>query len=163
MIKTGEIMRNRLKSNKGFTLIEVVAVLIILGILAAVAISRGIDTRDVSLQAEVDTLKAHLRYAQYLALNDISPVKWGIQITGQTYTLVRNSNGDGATFDNHSLPGESSATHSIAPFTATTINVLFDEWGTPYNAASKLAANQTINLSPGSQSFIITPETGYIQ
>jgi MSHA pilin protein MshC len=163
MMKTGEIMRHRIKNNKGFTLIEVVAVLIILGILSAVAISRGIDTREVELQAEVDTLKAHLRYAQYLALNDISPVKWGIQISGPTYTLVRNSNGDGATFDNpYNLPGESSQTHSIAPFTATTINLLFDEWGSPYNTAAKLTANQTIALNPGSQSFTITPETGYI-
>jgi prepilin-type N-terminal cleavage/methylation domain-containing protein len=161
MMKTGEVMRHRLKNNKGFTLIEVVAVLIILGILSAVVISRGMDTEAVKAQTEMDTLKGHLRYAQYLAMNEISSVKWGINIAVSGYTLVRvDANG---TTSPYNLPGESSATHSIAPFTATTINLLFDEWGSPYNGTTKLAANQPITLNPGSESFTITPETGYIQ
>jgi len=156
MMKTGEIMRNRLKSNKGFTLIEVVAVLIILGILSAVVISRGMDTEAVKAQTEMDTLKGHLRYAQYLALNDISPNQWGINIVGSSYTLVRvDTNGPSSPY---SLPGESSATHVFATgITATVAGnnpILFNEWGSP-------GASPT-SISIGGQSITITPETGFI-
>jgi len=154
MMKTGEIMRDRLKNNKGFTLIEAIAVLIILGIVSAAVISRGMATADVDLQVEVDTLKSHLRYAQYLAMNNVSPAKWGIQINGQSYTLVRNLTGNGTTFDSpYNLPNESSATHSISPFSATS-TVLFDEWGSPGVA--------NINIALGGKTIEIKAGTGFI-
>jgi MSHA pilin protein MshC len=165
MMQLNKNIGKRIRNNRGFTLIEVIAVLVILAILAAVAISRSTATEEANLRAEVDTLKAHLRYAQSLALNDLSPVKWGIQISGSAYRLVKNPTGDGAAFDSptpYNLPNESSDTHSILPFSATTVNILFDDWGIPYNSATKLAANATITLTPGSQSITITPETGFI-
>lgn len=163
MIKGIQIAIGKLGDKRGFTLIEIITVLVIVAIVSAVVISRGTGTDSADLQAEVDTLKGHLRYAQYLAMNDISPVKWGIQVSGQSYTLVRNLNGDGTTFDNpYSIPSESSATRSIAPVTATALNVLFDQWGSPYNASTKLNSAATITLTPGPQSITINPETGFI-
>jgi len=151
------------KQHAGFTMIEVIATLVILAVVSAVVISRGTGTAATDLQVEVDTLKGKLRYAQYLAMNDISPVKWGVQMNGTSYTLVKNTSGDGVTFTQpYNLPNESSAAHSIAPFSATSVNILFDEWGIPYNAAAKLAAAAVITVNPGNQTVTITPETGFI-
>jgi prepilin-type N-terminal cleavage/methylation domain-containing protein len=158
MMKRRQIVKDRLGNNRGFTLIEVIAVLIIIAIISAVAISRGIGTDTVSLQAEVDTFKGHLRYAQSLAMNDLSPVKWGISYAGinakgeYTYQLVKDPLGTSAFTSPYSLPNESGSIHAVSkPFTASG-TVLFDEWGRPTGSA-------TI----GGQSIIITAETGFIQ
>lgn len=139
----------------GFSLMETIAVLVILAVVSAVIMSRVMATDQVKLQAEVNTLKGHLRFAQYRAMNDIYPTKWGINVGTGSYALIRNLSGDGITFDNpFHLPNESSETHSFPPpITATAYTVLFDEWGSP-----------TITGSPniGGQSITITANTGFI-
>lgn len=54
-------------STSGFTVLEVIAVLVILGIVSAVAISR-VSGLGVSLYTDADRLAADLRYAQSLAM-----------------------------------------------------------------------------------------------
>jgi len=150
MIKRRQIVKGRLGNNRGFTLIEIIAVLVIIAIISAVVISRGTATDEAKLQAEIDTLKGHLRYAQYLAMNDIPPTQWGINVGTGSYALIRNP----TTTPLPNLPNESSATHSFSPITATDWTVLFDEWGSP-----------TITNSPniGGKSITITPNTGFIE
>jgi prepilin-type N-terminal cleavage/methylation domain-containing protein len=160
MIRRGKTERSRLKNDRGFTLIEVISVLVIMAIVMAVVLSRGIGSDTAKLVAEVDTLKSHLRYAQYLALNDISPVKWGINLGAgtnakgeYTYQLVKDPLGTGVFTSPYSLPGESGSIHAVSkPFTTEGV-VLFDEWGNP-----------TITGSPkiGGQSITITANTGFI-
>ena len=68
------IMRNR-----GFTLIEVMSALIIIGIVSAIAVSRfGISDTELIIRSEV--VKSHLRYAQLRAMNSESV--WGISCDG---------------------------------------------------------------------------------
>jgi len=136
-------------SEKGFTLIDAVAVLILLGILAAVAIPLGISAEEAKVQAEFSTLKGHLRYAQYLAMNDISPIQWGLEIGGSSYELVKYDNG-AKTAHTRLLLGESSATHSFENGVTATgaASVLFDDWGSPGTADLSVALNgMTITIA----------------
>jgi prepilin-type N-terminal cleavage/methylation domain-containing protein len=71
---------NMLKNEKGFTLIEIITVLVILGILAAVAISRYVDMMDQSrisaAQVAIGELKSRASgiYAKlYLSGNGADP------------------------------------------------------------------------------------------
>lgn len=167
MMQLQKVMKYRCRNDKGFTLIEVIAVLVILAILAAVVISRGTATEEANLRAEVDTLKAHLRYAQNLAMNEIYETetvssqyvvrtKWGINMDGPSYTLVKYV-ADAPSAHTYLLPGESSATHYfISGITASSsVNpVLFDDWGSP--------GNSNITVTIGGQTITITGETGFI-
>lgn len=133
--------------------------LVIIAIISAVVISRGTGTDTANLQAEVDTLKGHLRYAQYLAMNanecnvpTSDTIKWGIRVDSSSYTLIKDV--DGVQTSPFDLPNESSAEQSL-PINATgTGTVLFNEWGSPDTPIPAIAL--------GSQSITITPETGFI-
>jgi len=52
---------------RGFTMLEVIAVIVIVAILLAVAVSRVVSTQNISALTEADVLKMHLRYAQLRA------------------------------------------------------------------------------------------------
>jgi prepilin-type N-terminal cleavage/methylation domain-containing protein len=157
----------RIRNNRGFTLIEVIAVLVILAILAAVAISRSTATEEANLKAGIDTLKSHLRYAQNLAMNEIydteaassqyaTRTKWGINVVGSSYSLVKYV-ADVSSAHTYSLPGESSATHNfISGISASSsLNpVLFDDWGS--------SGNVNITITIGGQTITIMAGTGFI-
>jgi len=70
-----------IKNQKGFTLVEIIAVLVILGILAAVAVPKFIDLQEdarvQSAQAAVSETKARLSgaYGKYLLKNGSKPSK----------------------------------------------------------------------------------------
>jgi hypothetical protein len=134
-------------------------VLVILGILTAVVMSRGSDTNTARVQADIDILKGNLRYAQYLAMNDVNPVKWGIEILGSSYKIARNSSGDGTTLDYPVyIPNESSETYTFSSGVTATVTsgnskILFDEWGSPPAATT---------ISIGGQTITITATTGFI-
>ncbi|MBW1773406.1 MAG: type II secretion system protein [Deltaproteobacteria bacterium] len=95
-----------IRKNRGFTMIEAIAVLLLLGILSTVIISSYGATETNKLVAEEATLKGHLRFVQLRAMNDQVP--WGIAFVANAYTLLRN--GVPAPYD---LPGADSVVHNL--------------------------------------------------
>ena len=93
------MMHIRLKDNQGLTLIEMIAVLILMTIIGAVVLSRTSDL-GAELIGKVDAIKSHLRYTQSRAMN--SNVVWGIRCDGNFYWLFSNGNVNNRVI----LPGE---------------------------------------------------------
>ncbi len=151
-----DTMKQTAKRKKGgFTIIEVVAVLILVGIVSAVAISRIGDTSTYDLNSQVEVVKSHLRYAQSRAMASGSP--WGVNFTtSTTYHLFEGT----ATATPILFLGESSPTVSLtAKNSNLTISsapqvVTFDAYGSP--------GTTTITITTNGGNITVTRNTGYI-
>lgn len=148
---------------KGFTLIEIIAVLIILSIVGVFAATRLTSSAAYNLIAQGDVIKNHIRYAQGRAMN--SDVVWGIHISSpSTYALFTNGNVNNRV----PLPGENSNVVTLpAGMTLTTGIVSFDTWGRPCTDGGGQVlqtGSRILALTYGGQSvnITITEDTGFV-
>ena len=155
----------------GFTIIEMIVVLLLMSIIAATVLGRAITSTDLDLNAQTDKIRNHLRYAQSMAMKtayDAFPF-WGIQSNGSDYWLFRRAS-PGNTDEEVRLPGgdySGTSTRISLPSTVTlsSFRVYFDAIGRPFdetNAALISAKNITIS-SGGTRTVTIEPETGLVR
>jgi len=155
-----------LGASAGFTLVEMIMVLLILSIVGAVVVSRVVSSSEYTLESRTQILKSHLRYAQGRSMN--SSVVWGISFPGgSSYSLFRNGN----PADVVALPGEGAAVlslpsgMSVADSAGTGI-ISFDGWGSPCTdaggAVPQGARTLTVSYDGKSRTIVVTPNTGFI-
>ena len=150
---TTDRTKTALRGKGGFTLVETIAVIVVLGITAVVAVGMILSQASFALYSEVDILKSHLRFVQYRALSD--DTSWSVTFEGNSYTVLR----DGVTWP-HNLPNEDSSTHELpSGHSVSGSTVTFDEWGSPGNSDVSV----TLSGGGGSRTVRITKNTGFIQ
>lgn len=138
-------------NDDGFTLVEFIAVILLLGILSAIAASRSNTLGDeAKVASAVEIVKNHLRFSQTKAMN--ADVSCGINFTPSPYTLRC-----GSTDISNSLPGDLPQGVSFA----SSVNPLMFEnrWGSPGNTNITV----TVSLGANSRTFTVTKNTGFIQ
>jgi prepilin-type N-terminal cleavage/methylation domain-containing protein len=88
---------------KGFTLIELVAVLIILGVLAAVAATRLTGTSTISVKGAAEMIQADIRYAQEAAMAENTAKSVIFSPGASSYTVDSENKGlpSGVTIGNN--------------------------------------------------------------
>lgn len=83
-------MRPFAQRDRGFTLVELIAVIIIIGILSVVLIPRFIDRGSVTPGAAQAQVIAAARHAQQLAMNEGGGVSLAISNTSKAVTISHN-------------------------------------------------------------------------
>lgn len=148
----------------GFTLIEVITVLVILGILALVAAPRTL--RPSMAGPRASEVASQLRYLQLRAMKE-NLLPWGMKCDGTNYWAFNGTDPDAAAARSP-LPGEGGTAVSLASKSMgmSGFTVIFDQNGIPYspNSATKLAGalSVTVTEGGGGATITITPETGFI-
>ena len=139
-------------SDRGFTLIELMVVIVLTGTLAVVAIPRMVDTTMWRLQAYGDQLQNQLRTAQRLAITQRRPIAATITPTGASFAYV-----SGGTLATLACP--SAIPSCIAE--SGTRSVTFNS-GNTGQAATSSGSALTITVSSGSYSraFTVENDTG---
>lgn len=145
--------------NKGFSLIELVGVLAILGILAAIGLSRFADTGAFEARGFADQAAALVRYGQKLAIarhNNIFVAQRPNRLELCLSVGIPCPAGQGAPGPDGTVPFAVIAPQGVV-IAATVANFSFDANGRP-SQASVL----TFTDSGGSRTLTVEAETGYV-
>ena|SRR5687768_6830202 len=153
---------------RGFTLVEMIAVLVIISIISISVLPRAQSTESMVLNGRALQLASDLRYVQARSMTGGQRFCLSLTASGYSLTTTDGSNNCTATTDAHPAglaqpiqPCVSCITWSNLPANV----VQFDGLGVPYTAAATtLASNAVITLADGgiTKTVTISPTTGRI-
>lgn len=154
-------------NNHGFTLLELVIVIVIIGIIATAGVFSGFDTTQTqfSLKAEAQKLASNIRYIQSQALTQNQSLR--VNINSDNYTLTDLS---GNAENRAALRGDNTVEFADISITTDLPNdcVAFDSEGKAYTSctdtSTALTSERDITLTKNSQtrSVIIAPHSGTV-
>ncbi|MFW5426915.1 MAG: Tfp pilus assembly protein FimT/FimU [Methylophagaceae bacterium] len=141
----------------GFTLIELILVIVLLGIVSAVALPRFMGTSGFDERVLFDDTLNAVRYAQKVAVATGCNIRFSI--SANSYSVLRDNSCDSGSFSSgltvhHPANGENSYTGSQADvsLTATQTNTTFDALG-------RAGTDNTISV--GTYRITIIAATGF--
>ena len=163
-------MRNQISRGvRGFTIIEIVVVLLLISIVAAAVFGRSISTGQMNFRSQFDKIRNQLRYPQSIAMKRSE--WWGFANDKTHYWIFTGTNKD-TVANQRLLPGQEDIKIALSDLKVTmtpAFTIIFDRYGIPYRGDWTTVMNsaETINLQdsegPYSGTVMILPETGLVR
>jgi MSHA pilin protein MshC len=159
-------------NQRGFTLIELIMVMVIVGILAVVVAPRFFDANVFKSRGFADQVQASLRNAQKIAIAQHRNVCVAMTSSDITLTIASVSGAASACDTPLVSPTTGQAPYKIStPSAAITLTLspaapatfIFDALGKPFDALSTPSAVlKTITISSATNNIVVEAETGYV-
>ena len=158
----------------GVSLVEMMSVLLIMGIISGVIISRVASVDEMELASRVNSIRNHIRYTQIMAMkrNDMT---WGIKSDGTNYWVFKTAAPEVATEPDDSnnmvfLPGhENKLTNNpaISMPEMDGFTLYFDKFGIPYaydtGTSEIVQRSADLTIQIGAKTLTVTEETGFVE
>lgn len=159
-------------------MVELVVIMIIIGVLAAVAAPRFFTTSTFQSRGFADQVQSSLRYAQKTAIAQHRNVCVAIAANAISLNIASASGATNACDTNlippiGQAPDCPSATYKICPPAAVTLSITpasspfpgtfsFDALGKPFDTLGGSSIQKTITISGATNSIVVEAETGYV-
>lgn len=153
------------RPQRGFTLIELIMVVVLLGILAAYAAPKIFNRSDFDARGMEDMTLSYLRYAQKTAIAQRRTVCLTLSSAGISMALSNNPTtfGCSAASALNGPDGKASLAVPGVSYSTVPANFSFDALGRPVDASGVvLAAVQTFVVSGSSRTISVEAGTGYV-
>ena len=156
--------------NAGFTLVELVIVIVVVGILSAYAVVRSSSPAEVTLPSQAQTLASDIRHAQALAYTSGKPVRFtltgGSCITSYCYGACASASPGscGTSCADFQVSLQKGVTLTVSPSTSTPL--YFNSLGQPLapTTCTPLSGTTTYTLTsaPSTKTVSVAPLTGFV-
>jgi MSHA pilin protein MshC len=138
----------------GFTLTELIIVIVILGVLSAVAMPMWFSKSDFEARGYFDEVIQAARYAQKMAVVSNCPVEFAVTGDGFSLAILAHTDFPHCVNTPISLPGKSPPYIKPSGITSGTANVTFRPSG---------SASTGTTIAVGGHSMQIHAATGYVE
>ena len=136
---------------RGFTIVELVVVIVLLGIMSAFALPRFFNVGDYQARAAYDEVASALRYAQKLAVGSGCAVR--VNIIDNSYALQQQASCSSGGFSTITRHPVDSATISGVTLSSSHESFTFDNMG---------RCSDTVTVNVGGRTIRVIDETGTV-
>jgi len=145
----------------GFTLVELVVLLMVLGLIAAVSAPRFFQLNTFEERGFFDETLSAVRYAHKLAITSGCHVR--VQVGASGYTVTSRDSCTSGTFADIRNPATGGTSYDASPPSSVTVSgsvdFYYDKIGQPRTLAGALAPQSSVDI--GTRRITVEPTTGF--